>query len=391
MKYSGPVTKIQIKDKKVILLGTAHVSEQSIKDVQNIIEKEQPNTVGVELCEARYKAIQDSKRWKNLDIIKVIKEKKLYLLMSNMILSAFQKKIGENTKIKPGEEMIKAIKLTKKNKLNLELVDRDIQVTLKRAWGSGGYWTKAMLISEFISSLMFTLSTSSKDIEEMKKEDMLDAVFKNLPMRYIKIKDVIITERDQYIAQKIKNIISKVDKNKKIVIIVGAGHLKGIQKYLKSDEHIDITKLEEVKQVSKIVLFAKFLIPILVITSLFLYFTGIENPQKIIHAWIAWSIIKSFCSGIFALVMLAHPLAILTAMLTAPISNFNPVLKPGWVAALFEAKFRKPKVSDFENFANDTSTLKGFFNNKVSRIFGIFMLPQLGSSLGTALALWYIA
>ena len=389
MDYSGPSTKTKINGREVVLLGTAHVSQKSVEDVENAIKKEKPNVVAVELCQTRYNAIQDPERWRNLDIVKVIRDRKLYLLMSSMILSAFQKKIGDHTEVKPGQEMLTALELAKEKKISLKLVDRDVQITLKRAWQTGGYFTKTMLISELLTSLIFTPPTSSEEIEKMKQEDILDTIFKEFPVRYEKIKDVIITERDQYIAQKIKDAVRKMAKNERLVAIIGAGHLKGVQKHLK--KNTDIKKLEKVKETSRLVSTIKFFLPIILIASIFLYFTGLDDPQKILHAWTAWVLIKSLSSGMGALLMLAHPWALLAAMLVAPISNFNPVLKPGWVAALLEAKFRKPKVADFENFASDTSTFKGFFRNKVSRIFGTFTLPQLGSSIGTGIALWYIS
>ena len=285
--------------------------------------------------------------------------------------------------------MLAAIEISKRNKLRLELIDRDIQITLKRAWQEVGYFGKILLISELLTSLIFVESLSSPQIEKMKKKDILDEIFKNLPPKYAKIKKVLLDERDEYLAQKIKNALKKLGKHGKLLAIVGAGHLRGIQNNLKNQ--ILLKELENVRQKSKLMGSIKFLIPVIIILGLFFYFTGFDDPEKIYQNWIAWSIIKAVSSGFFAILVLAHPLAILSSLIFAPISNFNPVLKPGWLAAFFEAKFRKPKVIDFENFAQDLSSFKGFFKNKVSRIFILLILPQLGSSIGTGIALWYIA
>ena len=384
-----PIIRDSINGREVIALGTAHVSKKSIEDVKRLIKKEKPKIIAVELCKSRYNALQDPNRWKNMDIVQVIKEKKIYLLMSSMILSAFQRKFGGATRIRPGEEILTAIEISKREKLQLELVDRDIQITLKRVWQGVGYFGKTLLISELLASLVLTETLDSKQIEKMKEKDALDEILKSLPSKYNRIKRVLVDERDQYLAQKIRNALKKLKGNEKLLAIVGAGHLKGIQENL--TKNISLKDLETVKKKSKILATVRFLIPVVFILILFFYFTGINDPQKIYENWIAWSIIKALCSGFFTVLMLAHPLAILSAIITAPISNFNPVFKPGWMAALLEAKFRKPKVVDFENFAQDISSFKGFFKNKVSRVFVLFTLPQVGSSIGTGIALWYIA
>ncbi len=389
VKYSGSVLRKKIKGKEIIILGTAHVSEKSVQDVENLIHNEKPDVISVELCQTRYQNIKRKNQWVHLDIIQIIKQKKIFLLMSSLILAAFQKKIGNIAKVRPGEEMFKAIQLASKTKTKLELVDRDVQITLKRVWQNAGYWGKLMMFSELLTSLLVSIKTDVDEIEKMKKGDVVDQVFQNLPYQYNLIKRVIIEERDQYIAHKIKEASAKMPPKSKMVIILGAGHLKGVHEALK--EEVDIQKLEHLKKSSKFISTIRFFTPIILIMGIFFYFTGIDDPQKIYQSWIAWCLIKASCSGSMALLLLAHPLSILAAAIVAPISNFNPILKPGWMAALVEAKFRKPKVIDFENFSNDVSTFKGVIKNKVSRIFSIFILPQLGSSLGTAIALWYIA
>jgi len=386
---NGPHIRREIDKTKLIVLGTAHVSAESVQDVENAIQKEKPDLVCVELCEARYQSILDKDRWKKLDIKQIIKQKKLYLLMSQLILSSFQKKIGDKTKIKPGEEIMTGISLAKKNKIKFELIDRDVQITLRRAWQSTGYFSKIFLISELTASLIAAPEAEPEQIEEMKNKDVLEGLFETLPARYGKIKEILITERDKYLAQKIKDALIKNKPVKKALAVVGAGHLAGIDKYLK--EEIDLKPLEYVKPKSKFFGALKFFAPIFIIMFFIYFFTDTNNTDDIINNLISWVVIKAACSGFLALILLPHPLTVLASAATAPISNFNPVLKPGWVAALIEAEFHKPRVSDFENITEDSKHLKTFFKNKVIKIFGLFMLPQIGSSIGTGLALWYIA
>jgi len=385
-KVKGPLVRLAYANTEIIVLGTAHISRESVNDVHHLVDAFDPDIICVELCKPRYAALKNRDRWKNLDIIDVIKTGKLYLLMSSVILSAFQKKMGEGTGVKPGEEMMAAIELAKDRQL--KLIDRDIQITLKRAWQSMGYFTKIFLFSELLTGLFVKADFDEIQIEELKRKDSLDDIFSNLPFRFNKIKNIIITERDRFLAENIKRAAENNFSARRIVAVVGAGHLPGIKKYF--HQRVDLRELEVVKKKSKALGVIKFFLPILIFMGVMYYFSD-SRADKVLESIIAWCIIKSASSALFTLVLLAHPLAILAAMVTAPISNFNPVLKPGWVAALIEAKFRKPQVVDFESIASDSDSIFKMMKNRVIRIFAVFMLPQLGSSLGTfAFFAWYI-
>ncbi len=192
----------------------------------------------------------DQDRWRNLDIVQVIKDRKIYLLMSSLVLSAFQKKMGDEAHVKPGQEMITAIHLADRNRLKLELVDRDVQITMRRAWQNTGYFTKMFLISEMAASLLVKSEIDPEQIEEMKRKDMLDEIFDNLPGRFRKVREIIITERDKYLAQKIKNAVKKHHDAKSFFAVVGAGHLPGIRRFFHSATQLK--DLEKIKPKSKI-------------------------------------------------------------------------------------------------------------------------------------------
>jgi len=385
-RVKGPVLHLKYLRKDIYVLGTAHVSHDSVEDVKNFVDTNDPDVICVELCPSRFQALTDRDRWRRLDIVQVIKGGKIYLLMSSMLLSSFQKKLGDDNEVTPGQEMITAIKIAKKTNKPLELVDRDIQVTLRRAWQGMGYFTKVSLLSEMLVG--GANGIEADQIEEMKRKDVLDDLFENLPIRFRKIKEILITERDRYLAQKIKNVARKRKKAKSIFAIVGAGHLPGIKKFFYTNTNL--REIEKVKLKSKAWAIIKFLLPIFIIMGVLSAFADFSTWEKVRNSLVAWVVIKAGFSAFFALIMWVHPLAILAAAVTGPIANFNPVLKPGWAAALIEAKFRKPDVSDFENIAKDTATFLGFFRNKVVRIFMAFILPQLGSLAGTIVATWYI-
>ncbi|MCB1177522.1 MAG: TraB family protein, partial [Leptospiraceae bacterium] len=235
-----PIRKIKINDCEVTILGTAHISKASVQAVEELSNQIQPDSICVELCESRMHSIVESEKWKNLDIFKVFKERKMYLLLSSLILSSFQKKLGRGD-VKPGDEMRKGIE--KANELNARIVpiDREIQTTLKRSWGKVSFFSKMYLLSALLTSLLVKEDVSEEKIEEMKSEDVLKDLFSQLPKKFDQVKKVIIDERDEYLAEMIRR---ESLNSKKILAVVGAGHLEGIMKYIETPR--DLEPLDEI-------------------------------------------------------------------------------------------------------------------------------------------------
>ncbi|MCB1191245.1 MAG: TraB/GumN family protein [Leptospiraceae bacterium] len=371
-----PIRKLKIGNCDVIILGTAHISKQSVDTVEKIIQDEKPDTVCVELCETRMKAVKDPEHWKKLDIFKVFKERKMYLLLSNLILSSFQKKLGKGD-VKPGDEMRKAIKCGEDAGSKVIPIDREIQTTLKRSWGSVGFFSKMYLLSALIASLLVKEDVSEEKIEEMKSEDVLKDLFSQLPSRYDQIKNVIIDERDIYLAQNIKN---SAKDSQKLFAVVGAGHLSGIMEQIGKENDLDVLNKIPPKTLGQKLSWLIFPIILLALLA-YTYIKGGETAT--VEAIWAWILVKGALAALGALIALAHPLSIVLSFVIAPLGNFNPILKPGWVAALVESWLRKPLVEDFERIAEDSEHFTGYWKNRVIRIFLVFMLPQLGSSIGT--------
>ncbi|MCB1158307.1 MAG: TraB family protein, partial [Leptospiraceae bacterium] len=229
-----PLRKIKIKDCELNILGTAHVSKKSVEAVESFIQQEKPDTVCVELCQSRMNSMKDPNYLQKLDIFKVFKERKMYLLLSNLILSSFQKKIGGE--VKPGDELRKAISEAENIGAKIVPVDREVQTTLKRSWGNVGFFSKMYLLSNLIASLLVKEDISPDKIEEMKSEDALKDLFSQLPARYSEIKNVIIDERDIYLAENIRRASFG---SKKLFAVVGAGHLEGIIKHIENENKIE--------------------------------------------------------------------------------------------------------------------------------------------------------
>lgn len=365
--------------KEITLIGTAHVSRESAESVRALIEEERPDTVSVELCESRYQSITQKKRWQDKDLLKVIREKKAFLLLLNLMLAYFQKKIGKKLGINPGEEMIRAIKAAESTGAEVHLADRDIRITLSRIWRLMGLWTKLKLLFQFIASVGNVEDIEEEDIEEMKKEDVLNTLLSDIGKSLPEVRQILIDERDQYLAYKIRTAPGK-----KIVGVVGAGHVPGIKKYW--NEAIDLEKLEEMPPKGKVTGLLKWIIPgiIIGIISVGFFVSGTTTGTQMIKWWV---IANAVLAGLGAALAFAHPLTILSAIIASPLTSLNPMIAAGWVTGLVEAFLRRPKVKDFENLPEDISSLKGFWKNKITRILMVVVFTNVGSSLGAFVAI----
>lgn len=368
------VTRIHLDDKEIILIGTAHVSKKSAEEVKEVIEAEQPDSVCVELDRGRYQSIMEGNQWKEMDIFKVIKEKRATLLLMNLVISSFQKRVAKQFGIKAGQEMIQGIESAKDVGAELVLADRNIQVTFSRIWGNLGFWGKAQLLMQIVGSIFSKEEISEEELERLKSQDMLNSMLNEFTEHFPRLKKPLIDERDQYLAQKIKEAPGE-----KVVAVVGAAHVPGIKKEIHKEHNL--ARLSKVPPKSKTPKMIGWAIPILIV-SVILY-TFLANPSAGMQQTISWVLWNGSFSALGAAIAFAHPLAILTAFVAAPITSLNPLLAAGWFAGLVQAMIRRPNVGDFEALAEDVHSMKGFWNNKVTRILLVIVLANLGSSLGT--------
>jgi len=372
------VHRLTLGDKEVMILGTAHVSRESAEKVASIIHEEKPDTVCVELCPSRYQSIRRKDQWLDMDIVKVIKEKKAFLLLTNLLLASFQKRIAKKLDINPGQEMIQAIKSADETGAKIELVDRDIRITLSRTWSIMGFFGKLKLLFHLLLSLGEVEDIKEEDIERMKQEDILESLLAEVGKSLPVLKSILIDERDMYLSQKIRQ-----SPGKKILAVVGAGHVAGIKRNW--DKEIDLGELEIIPPKKKITAALKWILPAAII-ALFIYgFSqgGAGAGSNMIFLWI---MANGILAGLGALLALAHPYTILSSILAAPLTSLNPMIAAGWVSGLVEAFSRKPKVKDLENLHDDILTFKGFWKNNVTRILLVVVFTNLGSALGTMVA-----
>ncbi|SDL21654.1 TraB/GumN family protein [Natronincola ferrireducens] len=370
------ITRIDLDGKEIILIGTAHVSKQSAEEVKEVIEAERPDSVCVELDGQRYQAIVAENQWKSMDIFKVIKEKKATFLLMNLVISSFQKRLAKQFGIKPGQEMIQGIESAKEIDAHLVLADRNIQITFSRIWHGIGLMGKVQLLLQIFFSIFNDEDISEEELEKLKSQDMLNSMLDDFTNSFPKLKIPLIDERDQYLAQKIKEAPGN-----KIVAVLGAAHIPGIKEEIKK-EH-DLMALSQVPAKSKAPKIVGWTIPLLILGII--GYTFYTNPSAGINQTMSWVLWNGFLSAIGAAIALGHPFSIITAFVIAPLSSLNPLLAAGWFAGIVEVYIRRPNVEDFEALSEDVFTIKGFWRNKVTRILLVVTLTNLGSTLGTVI------
>jgi pheromone shutdown-related protein TraB len=374
-----PVYPLTHGDKQVVLVGTAHVSRQSAELVRRTIETERPDTVCVELCLSRYQTLRLKDQWQNMDIIKVIREKKAFLLLANLLLAAFQRRLASRLEIRPGEEMLQAVAAAEEIGAAVHLADRDIRTTLARTWHAMRFWTRLKLVPQLLLSMGEADQISEAEVERLKQQDVLEAVMDELGQSLPEVRQTLIDERDRYLCEKIRSAPGR-----KIVAVVGAGHVAGIRRHW--DQPVDLDSLERMPVAGPWSRLVKWGVPLAILALIVYGFvrSGTGAGTEMITLWIA---ANAILAGLGALAALAHPLTILSSMAAAPLTSLNPMIAAGWVSGLVEAFSRRPRVVDFENLAQDILTFRGFWRNKVTRILLVVVFTNIGSSIGTFVAL----
>ena len=373
-------TQLDFNGRKITLVGTAHVSKESVEEVKETIKNIKPDCVAVELDEKRAESIKNPSRYSQLDLVKILKRKEGFLLLANLILSSYQRRMGLNAGVKPGDEMIAAMNAAEENKIACTLVDRPIQITLKRAWGKNTFWGKCKLLATLFASAFSNEEVDPNEIEKLKERNEMDSMMDELSEYMPVIKEVLIDERDRYLASKIWD-----SEGNNIVAVLGAGHLPGVQAYLEklgndqaSSNVKELTTLPKPGIAGKIL---AFLIPACIIGLIvagFIY-GGVHAGTQILSTWFLWNAIPA---AIFTAIAFGHPIAILVGFIGAPFTSLCPFIGIGFCTAIVQATVCKPKVSDMETLQDDVN-FKGFYKNRILRTLLVFILSSIGSTIGT--------
>ena len=376
--------RLNLQGREIYLVGTAHISLESIEDVRKTVELVEPDAICVELCQARYEAFTRPDAWQRMDVFKVIKEGKAALLLSQLIMSAFYKRMGDRLGVRPGADMLEGIRLAHERDVDLVLADRDIQVTMKRTWRRLSLWNKLKLLFLLLSSALVDPEIDKETVDDLKQQDRLGDVLVEFAQAFPAVKEAIIDERDVYLAQKIREA-----EGDKVVAVVGVGHVPGIARAIDKDHPLD--PLETVPVPSFWSGSIKWLVPalILAIVAYGFYSTGATHSLESISIWV---LVNGVLAAVGAALALGHPVTVLAAFLAAPITSLNPTIAAGWVSGLVQAWIKKPTVADLEAMPEVVSSFpKGLWRNAVSRILLVVVFSNLGSTLGTFIGGSWIA
>lgn len=372
---------LELNGRKITLIGTAHVSKESIDEVTQTINTLNPDCVAIELDEKRADSIQNAERYSQLDIIKVLKRHEGFLLLANLILSSFQRRMGLNVGVKPGDEMLAAINTANQMNISSVMVDRPIQITLKRAWAKNSFWGKCKLFALLISSAFSKEEVDPSEIENLKNSSEMDSMMEELAKEMPVIKKVLIDERDEYLASKIWDAHGE-----NVVAVLGAGHLPGVEKHLQKlaagEEKSDVTEISEIPPKSVLSKIAAWIIPALIIGLIAAGFVygGRKAGAQLLTTWFLWNAIPA---ALLSIIALAHPITILVAFVAAPFTSLCPFIGIGFCTAIVQALVCKPKVSDMESLQDDVGSIKTLYKNRILKVLLVFVLSTLGSALGT--------
>lgn len=368
------------------LLGTAHVSPASVEAVKQLSGSGDFDAIAVELCPARHHALTQKQQWKDMDLYRIIREKKAGLVMANLALGAYQRRIADQFGIEPGAELKAAADAAVEHDLTLQLIDRDLATTLKRSYRAVPWYKRMMLTTGLLMSTVSSEEIDEEQIEKLKEGDILESTFTEFAEQSPELYEALIAERDRYMAARLRQENSE-NAGKKILVVVGAGHLDGLANFLENDQaepRAEVEKLSQIAPPKRWPKFIPWIIAALVLTGFWIGFS--RSPELGWQLVTLWVLINGGLAALGALIARGHPLTIMSAMLAAPLTSLNPAVAAGMVTGLVESWVRKPKVSDLERLRDDTTTLRGWFRNRATRILLVFFFSNLGSAIGTWVA-----
>lgn len=366
-----------VHGREFILVGTAHVSQESADLVRKVITQAKPDCVCVELDQQRYTALAEQRRLEDLDLKEIIRKKQLSPLIVNVVLSSYQKRLGGQLGVLPGTELLEATKIAQEHDIPIALCDRDVRVTLGRAWRSTSWWKKLLLTSTLLTSVFDTTQISEDVLREIRHQDALSEMLQELGKALPTLRTVLIDERDTYLAQKIQEASGP-----RIVAVMGAAHIPGVRQALREQRQQDLTLLNAVPPVSRLWQWLRWGIPAIIVAALL--FIGWQQGAAVAgHSVLFWILANGIPSALGALAALAHPLTIVAAFFAAPVTSLTPVIGAGYVTAFVQAYLCPPTVRELQTVTDDIRSLRQWWHNRLLRIFLAFLLPGIGSMIGT--------
>ncbi|MDG2333563.1 MAG: TraB/GumN family protein [Myxococcota bacterium] len=375
--YGDDVRILDVHGRRFYLVGTAHISQHSVDLVRQVIEREQPDCVCVELDQQRYEALSQEKTFEAQDLREVIRNRQLAALLMNLLLASYQKRLGMKLGVTPGKELLEATRTAEENEIPISLCDRDVRITLRRAWAAISFWHKVQLASGIMASAFENTEISEDELARIRRQDVLSELMRELGEAMPKLKTSLIDERDAYLAHKIIE-----SEGQKIVAVVGAGHVEGMSRAIEAGEAIDLGELETIDPVSNLWKWIGWAIPTLIVGSI----GWIGYSQGFARAGenaLFWFLANAIPSGLGGLLAFAHPLTSLAAFFAAPFTSLTPLIGAGYVAAFVQTWLVPPTVQEIRSVGEEIATARGWWTNRLLRILLVFILTTLGSVIGT--------
>ena len=371
------VVRVHADGREYVLVGTAHISRESADVVERVIATERPDCVCVELDARRYDALAERRRFESLDLRAVIRNRQLAPLLLNLVLASYQRQLGGALGVLPGSELLAAVRAAEARAIPVRLCDRDVRITMRRAWGVLSLWRKAELIGALLQSLLEPPQLSEDDLRALRQQDVLSRLMGELGEAFPALKVVLIDERDAYLSEQLRRAPGA-----RVVAVVGAGHVAGMRAALQGGRHADLAALDAVPPTSLSVRLAGWSIPAVIALSLLAI--GVrQGPAAAGGDVLFWVLVTGTPGLIGAVLALAHPLTILATFLSAPLTALSPVIGVGYVAAFVQAIVRPPLVREIQTVTDDVRIPRRWWQNRLLRICLVFLLTTIGTSMGT--------
>jgi len=377
VQESTDVHCVNVAGRELWLVGTAHVSQRSVDLVREVIEREQPDAVCIELDPGRYEALSQEKKFEEQDLREVLQKKQLATLMLNLILASYQRRLGLQLGVTPGSELLEAAKVAEENGIPMVLCDRDVRITLRRAWQSITWWQRTRLLTELVASLFENPDVSEDELARIRDQDVVTEVMNELGRIMPDLKRVLIDERDAYLAHEILE-----SEGHKIVAVVGAGHIEGMKKRLENQDRADMQEITSIPADSKMWRVLGWGIPAVIVGSI-VAIALTQGTEAAGENALIWFLANAIPSGIGAIIALGHPVTILAAALAAPFTSLSPLIGAGYVAAFTQLWARPPRVSDFRTVGEDLAIPSRWWKSRLMQVFLVFILTTVGSLIGT--------
>jgi pheromone shutdown-related protein TraB len=378
--YPKDVEVLRVGDRDIILVGTAHISAESVELVHKVIAEQRPDCVCVELDERRFQALSERSRWEGLDLREVIKHRQLATLLLNFLLSSYQRRLGGKLGVMPGSELLEATRSAEALGIPVALCDRDIRITLRRAWSALSLLDKSKLIASALLGLVEEQELDEEELRRIREKDVLSELMNELGRVMPALRRELIDERDAYLAQKIREAPGK-----KLVVVVGAGHVAGMRAALESERPVDMDEITRIPEVPLLWKLLGWSLPAFLVASI-ASIGWKQGASAAGDSMLYWGLATSIPAATATLLAFAHPLTVIAAFVAAPFTSLSPVIGVGHVTALVQAYVYPPRVREFTSVSEDIAVLGMWWRSRLLRVLLVFIMSSIGGLVGVWIA-----